>query len=146
MKLKRRSNITIAKSLMPTANTVLEPLDYQKWKYFIENHSDYFIWNEDTAEGKRIIEKINEFSERLKVKVLATLNKGICFSELNNVTEKYNISVTFYEELNWVAIQFSRTPKPKDLQIFVKMAASLDAHLLIDGTTIINDRTLIELS
>lgn len=146
MKLKRSSNITIAKSVIPTANTVLEPLDCQKWKDFIDYHKDYFIWNENTAEGKRTLEKINEFSERIKAKILSTLSKGVCFSEYNSATDKYNISVTFYEELNWITIQFSRSPKLDDLKIFVEMANHLDALLLVDGTVIVSEENLNELS
>ena len=47
-----------------------DDIDYKKWIDFIESHKDYFIWYEDTEEGKKIValfKKINkcfkEFSE-----------------------------------------------------------------------------------
>lgn len=139
MKLKSNSNITIAKSVAPTANTVLEPLDYQKWVAFIEQHKELFLWNEHTEKGKESLENIKNVPDNFRKRVLASLNKKVCFSEYNNATGNYNISVTFYDNLNWITIQFARNPKPEDLKIFIKMAAYLDAHLLMDGTTIIDE-------
>jgi len=146
MKLKSSSNINIAKSVMHTANTLLQPLDYQKWKDFIECHNDYFIWNEHTEKGKNRLQNIQNVPEDFKKRVLATLNKGVCLAEYNKASGNYNISVTFYEELNWITIQFSRTPKPEDLKIFIEMANHLDALLLVDRTTIVNEETLKNLS
>lgn len=142
MKLKSSSSITIAKSVVPTANTVLEPLDYQKWVGFIEQNKELFLWNEHTEKGKKSLQNIKDVPENFKERVLSSLNKKVCFSEYNNATGYYNISVTFYHELNWIAIQFARNPKPDDLKIFVEMAKYLDAYLLADGTTIIDEEVL----
>jgi len=146
MKLKGSSNITIAKSVVPTANTVLEPLDYQKWVDFIKQNKELFIWNEQTEKGRKSLQNVKNVPDNFKKRVLASLNKKVCFSEYNNVTGNYNISVTFYDDLNWITIQFARNPKPEDLPIFIEMAAYLDAHLLMDGTTVINEETLRKLS
>ena len=45
-----------------------------------------------------------------------------------------------------VSIGFERTPKVEDLKIFGEMAKYLDAYLLVDGTTVIKDENLNELS
>ena len=52
-----------------------DDIDYKKWIDFIESHKDYFIWYEDTEEGKKIRERIDEFSQRVKEGVLYKLNK-----------------------------------------------------------------------
>jgi len=146
MKLNHHSNIRIAKCKILNANSELESLDYQKWQNFVDNHKNYFIWNEDTAEGKITLKKINDFSERIRNKILATLNKGICFSKFNKVTNLYDISTTFYEDLNWITIQFACTPSPEDLKIYLEMANHLNALLLKDGTEIIDDKVIDQLS
>jgi len=33
-------------------------IDYKKWIDFIESHKDYFIWYEDTEEGKEVLKNI----------------------------------------------------------------------------------------
>ncbi|GIM53310.1 hypothetical protein [Capnocytophaga cynodegmi] len=43
-----------------------ENIDYQKWIIFIENHKNYFIWYEYTDEGKKVAERLDEFSDRIK--------------------------------------------------------------------------------
>jgi len=131
MQLNNNSNITIAKSVVPTANTVLETLDYHKWVAFIEQHKELFLWNEHTENGKECLRNIKNVPDNFRKRVLASLNKKVCFSEYNNATGNYNISVSFYDKLNWITIQFARNPKLEDLKIFVEMAAYLDGYLLM---------------
>jgi len=140
MKLTKNTSFRIAKGLLNDVFTKTEPLDYDKWISFIDNNFNYFIWNENTAEGKKSLQNINNVPEDFRERILATLNKGICFSEFNEEKRLYDISVTFYEELNWITIQFARTPKLEDLKIFVEMAKYLDALLLVDGTRIIDEK------
>lgn len=142
MKLKRTSNIKIAKSKRPKANTVTEPLDYKKWVEFIDTHKDFFTWNEDTANGIQIKNDIDKVPEGFKERVLASLNKVSCYSEFDIKKGYYNINAGFNEQWNWVSINFERTPKLEDLRIFVEMANYLDALLLLDGTKVINKETL----
>ena len=43
-----------------------EQIDFQKWIAFIETHKDYFIWYEDTEEGKEVLKNIDEIPEDFK--------------------------------------------------------------------------------
>ncbi|RKF03593.1 hypothetical protein C8N26_1983 [Tenacibaculum lutimaris] len=142
MKFTKGTRFTIAKDKRPKANTNLEPLDYEKWVEFIDNNQDIFIWNEYTKEGKETLKNINDFSDRVKYKILSTLNKGVCYSEFNQKKDSYNIGVTFYEDLNYIKIQFARTPRLEDLRIFIEMAENLDAYLLVNDKTIITRKDL----
>jgi hypothetical protein len=146
MKLKRNSNIIIAKNIMPKANTVFEPLDYQKWVDFVDSNSDIFIWKEDTAEGKQIFKDIDKVPENFKERVLSSLNKVICYSDYNEKRGTYNLYAGFNEKYNWITINIAQIPKSEDLEIFVKMAEHLDALLLVDGTKVINEETLKNLT
>lgn len=138
-------NFRIARAESINASSKLESLDYQKWVNFIDSQPDKFVWNENTDEGRKTLENIDSFRERVRAKILSTLNKGVCLSEYDNIAGRYNISVTFYDELNWITINFARTPRPDDLKIFVEMAKHLDALLLVDGTHIIDENNLNEL-
>jgi hypothetical protein len=140
MKLTKNTNFRIAKGLLDDVFAKTEPLNYDKWVTFIDNNADYFIWNENTEEGKKSLQNIDNVPQDFKERVLSTLSKGICFSEFNGEKRLYDISVTFYEDLNWITIQFARTPKLEDLKIFVEMAKHLDALLLKDGTEIIDEK------
>ena len=146
MKLKRNSNIIIAKNKMSKANTVLEPLDYYKWVEFIDNHSDFFIWKENTPEGIQILKSINDIPKDFRERVLGSLNKTNCYADFDNKKGHFNIRVGFGGKYNWISIDFARKPKPKDLNIFIEMAKYLDAYLLFNGTKIINEDTLNDLT
>ena len=142
MKLTKNTDFRIAKELLKDVFTKTEPLDNDKWVQFVENHSDYFIWNEDTEDGKKTLENINKISEDFKERVLESLNKTSCYAEFDYKNQRYNLFVGFYNSLNYIKIQFSRTPKSEDLRIFVEMAKYLDAFLLKDGKTIIDEKMI----
>lgn len=142
MKLTKNTNFRIAKGLLDDVFTKTAPLDYDKWIEFIDNHSDYFIWNEDTEDGKKSLQNINNVPEYFKERVLESLNKGGCFAEFDKKRNLYDISLGINKEYNWITIQFARTPKLEDLKIFVEMAKHLDALLLKDGKEIINEKMI----
>ena len=56
IKIGRSNILYIAQSKFKS--TTEEPIgnfDYGKWVEFIENHKEFFIWYEDTEQGKKII-------------------------------------------------------------------------------------------
>lgn len=138
MKLTKNTNFRIAKGLLDDVLVKTEPLDYDKWVKFIDDNSNYFIWNENTEEGKKSLQNIVNVPDDFKERVIASLNKVRCFAEFNDKRSLFDISVSFYEDLNWITIQFARTPKLKDLKIFVEMAKHLDALLLKDDKEVID--------
>lgn len=142
MKLKRNSNIIIAKNKMPKANTVLEPLSYQKWVDFVDRNSDIFTWKEDTPDGIQAMKDIDKVPENFKERILSSLNRVSCYADFNEKKGTYNLYAGFNEKYNWITINIVEIPKSEDLEIFVKMANHLDALLLVDGTKIINEETL----
>jgi len=142
MKLTKNTNFRIAKGLLDDVFAKTDSLDYDKWVAFIDNNSDYFIWNENTEEGKKSLQNIDNVNEDFKERVLNSLNKGGCFAEFDKNKNLYNISLGINKEYNWITIQFSRTPKLEDLKIFVDMAKFLDALLLKDGKEIIDERVI----
>ena len=146
MKLTKNTNFRIAKGLLDDVFTKTEPLDYQLWTQFVDNHLDYFIWNEDTEEGKKSLQNIDNVPDSFKDRVLASLNKGGCYAEFDKKRNLYDISLGINKEYNWITIQFARTPKLEDLKIFVAMAKHLDALLLKDGKEIIDEKMIESLT
>lgn len=143
MKLTKSTSFTIAKDKIKNVFTKLEPLNYERWVEFIDNNQDFFIWNENTEEGKKTLENINEVSEGyFRERVLASLNKGACSSEFNTKKDVYNIRISINNVNNWITINFARTPKLKDLSIFIEMVEYLDAYLLINDKKIITKEDL----
>ena len=142
MKLTKNTNFRIAKGLLDDVFVKTEPLDYDKWVRFVDSNLDYFVWNENTEEGRKSLQNLANVPDDFKEKVLVSLNKVRCFAEFENKRNLYDISVSFYEALNWITIQFARTPQLKDLKIFVDMAKHLDALLLKDGKEIINENMI----
>lgn len=145
MKIKKDTDFKIAKGTIDTVFTKNEPLDYGKWVEFIDQNKDHFLWKEETAQGKRNLSEIDKVPESFRERVLASLNKGACFKEFDEKKGFYNINVSINKVNNWISIGFERVAKPEDLLIFIEMAKYLDAYLLADGTTIIDEDTLKEL-
>ena len=143
MKLTKNTDFRIAKGMLNNVFTKTDTLNYEKWVGFINNHLDFFIWNEETEEGKNRLRNIHNVPDDFKERVLASLNKVSCFAEFNSKKGLYNIGVSFYGDLNWIRIQFTRTPRIEDLRIFFEMANDLDALLLIEGKKIV-DKEMID--
>ncbi|MGV6861254.1 MAG: hypothetical protein ACWA41_05755 [Putridiphycobacter sp.] len=145
MNLKKSIDLRIANGLISDLNVKLESLNYIKWVDFVDMNKDLFIWKEETEEGKETLQGLDKVPENFIERVLSTLNKSVCFSK-KNTTKNYDISVVFYGDLNWITINFARIPKLEDLEIFVKMANHLDALLLVDGTKVINEEILKDIT
>ncbi len=117
-------------------------IEYLKWVDFINEHSKDFIWKENTKDGIETLTNINKVPESFKERVLASLNKSVCYKEFNVKKGFYNINLGFNHIDNMVSIGFERTPKLEDFKIFVAMAKHLDALLLKDGIEIIDEKMI----
>lgn len=142
MKFTRSIDLRIAKNVIDSVFTKNSPLDYQKWKDFVESNSQKFTWKENTKDGKQTLENINNVPEAFKERVLQSLKKIVCYSDYDTTKGYYNINVGFNNEDHWIRIGFERDPQIEDLKIFLEMANYLDALLLKDGTEIIDESIL----
>lgn len=139
MKFKKDTDFKIASGTIDTVFTKNAPLDYVKWVEFVDSNPEHFIWKENTDKGKEELKSVDQVPESFRERVLASLNKVVCFKEFNGQKGYYEINVSFSKRNNWISIGFERVPKLEDLKIFVKMARYLDAYLWADGTTIIDE-------
>lgn len=120
-------------------------IDYQKWVEYINDNKEIFVWYEDTENGKRILNKIDTFSEEDKEIILASLNRVRCEAKFNPKKNYYDISVGCSEGSGRVTITFERRPKIEEIRMFLDMAKYLDAMLLYRGKTIIDEKVIEEL-
>ena len=108
-----------------------ENIDYQKWIIFIENHKNFFIWYEDTEDGKKVMERIDEFSDRIKRGILYKLNRTnvYCTKELSKNSWDCIIS---YNTENNISVHLEKKITKKIAEILLKMANYLEAKIIID--------------
>jgi hypothetical protein len=119
----------------------LRTLDYKKWKEYVSD-SDFFVWFEDTKDGKSILKKIDTIPDDFKDSILALFNQTSCYADFNLKKNNYNIGIIFYDELRRIVISFERKVTINDLKIFLDMANYLDAYLLNNGTEIIDEKVI----
>ncbi|WP_424654885.1 hypothetical protein, partial [Capnocytophaga leadbetteri] len=106
---------------------------------------DYFIWNEDTEDGIFRKDNINKIPDWAKEGILRSLNKTESYAEFNSEKKYYEIRICFIEELNVISITSQKRITLKHLKMLLNMANYLDALLLIDGKTVIDQQFIEEL-
>ena len=96
-----------------------ENIDYQKWIIFIENHKNFFIWYEDTEDGKKVMERIDEFSDRIKRGILYKLNRTnvYCTKELSKNSWDCIIS---YNTENNISVHLEKKITKKIAEVFIE--------------------------
>lgn len=133
---------SIAKEKFRWSSEVKQKLSYQKWIDFIESHKEYFIWQEDTEEGKNTLANLHEVPESFKEGILKGHNKSRAFAEFNNKKGFYEVYVDFNERYGTISTTFQKKIERRHLELLLEMANHLDALLLVDGTKVINEETL----
>ncbi len=139
MNLKKIRDLDIAKKPFDYSKDIEEDLDYSKWTGYIDMYSDYFIWDEDTEDGRLQLNSLDKIPEWAREKVLIGLNKGRCFAEFDKKKNHYLLSVAVHTELKRIRVTFERIPTIDDLKRFLDMANYLDAYLLNNGNEIIDE-------
>jgi hypothetical protein len=141
--LKKIKDLDIAKNQFDFLKDIKKPLDYSKWVQYINNNPDIFIWYEDTPDGIDAKQNIDKIPDKFKECTMALLNKVRCFTDFNKKKNIYNMSFGCSKNNNeTVAISFNKVPTIKDLKLCLDMANYLDAYLLHNGKTIIDEKII----
>ena len=106
-------------------------VNYQKWVTFIENHKSYFIWYEDTEEGKKIRERIDEFSQRVKEGVLYKLSKTNVYCTKKLSENSWDCIISYNIENN-ISVPLEKKITKSIAEIILEMADYLEAKIIID--------------
>ena len=122
----------------------LKELDKNKWEHYININTD-FVWYEDTEKGKNILKNIDSIPNDFRDSFLSLFNHTSCFYNYNNKKNCYNVGLIFHKELKRITTYFERKIEKLDLELLFSMANYLDALLLIDGKTVIDQQFIEEL-
>jgi len=140
MNLKEIRTLNIAKNQFDFLKDIRENIDHSKWIEYINRYPEYFIWAEDTDEGKETLSKIDKVPESFRERTLKAYSKNRCCAEYNSVKKYYDVVISNYDRK--ISISFERKITKEDLTRFLDMAKSLGAYLLNDGNEIIDDTVL----
>lgn len=142
MKIKDIKDPSIAKDIYDQARFVSNKLSYEKWVEYIDNHQDYFSWEDDTPDGiyrRNNIDKIPEWARE----GIINSYKAKALAEFNDKKGWHEISLAYHKDFGIITTTFQKSIKKKQLLILLDLANYLDALLLKDGKEII-DKKLIE--
>ena len=105
-------------------------VNYQKWVTFIENHKSYFIWYEDTEEGKEVLKNIDEIPEDFKSRVSYSLSKTNAYCT-KKLSKNFGDCIVKYA-INEVSVSLEKKITKPIAEILLEMADYLDAKIIID--------------
>ena len=120
-------------------------VDYQKWVEFVEKNKETYTWFEDTQKGENILKNIDSIPNDFRDSFLSLFNHTSCFYNYNNKKNCYNVGLIFHKELKRITIYFCRKIEKLDLELLFSMANYLEALLLIDGKTVIDEQFIEKL-
>ena len=120
-------------------------VDYQKWVEFVEKNKETYMWFEDTQKGENILKNIDSIPNDFRDSFLSLFNHTSCFYNYNNKKNCYNVGLIFHKKLKRITIYFERKIEKLDLELLFSMANYLDALLLIDEKTVIDQQFIEEL-
>lgn len=120
-----------------------ENIDYQKWIIFIENHKNYFVWYEDTDNGKKVMERIDEFSDRIREGILYKLNKTNVYCTEKLSKNSWDCIISYNREKN-ISVYLEKKITKKIAEILLKMASYLEAKIIIDDKIILENIEQLE--
>ena len=121
IKLGRNSFINIMRK---------DNVNYQKWIAFIETHKDYFIWYEDTEEGKEVLKNIDEIPEDFKSIVSYSLSKTNAYCT-KKLSKNFGDCIVKYA-INEVSVSLEKKITKPIAEILLEMADYLEAKIIID--------------
>lgn len=142
MNLNKIRDLDIAKNQFNFSKEIIDELDYEKWKQYVDNQSIYFVWIENTQKGKETLFNIDNVPDWVKARIIIGYDKRTCCAEYCDKKKSYNINVSFHKELKRIKVSFERKVKIKDLELFLDMANYLDAYLLHNGKEIIDEKVI----
>ena len=132
----------IARNIIDFLNeSNMRELDFEKWEKYIDSQ-DVFTWYDDTEEGKNTLNNIDKIPDDFREAVLASFGKKSCYADFNNKKNIYNLCLIFHKKLRYIVISFNRKVTTNDLNLFLDMANYLEAYLLCNGKTIIDEKVI----
>ena len=142
----RSDILTIAKKPYTLiGEDTIDEIDYSKWAGFIEANNEYFIWYENTDDGKEALKTIDKVPDWAKERVIYSLSKKRACSTNKLMKYPTDLVVAYSESDNRVGISLEKDLNKEVAAILISMAKYLDALLLKNGSEIIDEKVLEKL-
>lgn len=138
MELKDIKSLWISKELFDYAGNVKSKISYTQWVEYVEFNQDYYLWLEDTEEGKDILSNIEKIPESFREGVMRAHNKSKVVAEFNKRKGFYEVSANYNHELGIISISIQKKIERVHLEKFLAMAKHVDSLLLNNGTDVID--------
>ena len=143
----RSDILTIAKKPYTLiSEDTIDEIDYLKWAGFIEANNEYFIWYENTDDGKEALKTIDKVPDWAKERVIYSLSKKRACSTNKLMKYPTDLVVAYSESDNRVGISLEKDLNKEVAGILISMAKYLDALLLKNGNEIIDEKVLEKLN
>lgn len=123
--------ITKRKSLEEPIN---EKINYQKWVDFIERHTDYFLWYENTEDGKKNLLNIDKVPDWAKKGLLKRLNKTNAYSTKKIASQQFDLIIRYFIDEGTIKIDIEKKITKEIAIILLEMAKFLDGKIIINDT------------
>jgi hypothetical protein len=135
IKIGRNDIISIAKEKYKLSGEVpKDRINYEKWVDFIDTHKDYFLWYEDTEDGKNTLINIDNIPNWAKNGVLQRLSKTNAYSTNKIVKHQFDFVVRYFSTEGIVKIDIEKKMTKEIAIVLFEMAKFLDGKLIINGT------------
>lgn len=144
MRITRNDILTIAKKPYQIGGieSTTDDILYEDWVIFIENNKDYFIWYEDTTDGKYALENIDKVPEWAKERVLYSLNKRKVYTSEKLVMTPTDLVIGYSESDKRISISLDKNLSVKVAKVLLAMSNHLNGFLLKDGNIIIDEERI----
>lgn len=133
IKIGRNEIISITKQKYKLSDTPKGDINYNKWVDYINLYDDLFIWYEETESGKKVMERIDEFSDYAKEKVLYLLDKKSVYL-INEIERgKANLNIVYNDVNNLLNVSIEKKMTKDIAKILLEMAQYVGGKLIING-------------
>ncbi len=146
MKLTSIKDPWISKEKFDYVLNVKNRVSREKWIEFINMNNDYFTWVEDTQEGRRTLENIDNVPENFREGELIRLNKSQALAEYNQAKKYFEVVIDFNNKIGIISTTFTKPINRNQIVLLLRMANYLDAFLLNNGTQVIDEKLLANLT
>ena len=132
----------IAKEKFDYVGNVKQKLSQEKWAEFMHKNLDYYIWLENTEEGKETLANIDKVPIDFRESILKGHNKSKAYAEFNTKKKYYEVIVAFNPDLGVIGTTFQKPITKAHLRRLLDMANYLNAYLLNNGNEIIDENVI----
>lgn len=134
MKIHRNDSIKFLFNVSDSKSNTHGKLNYNNWVEFIENQKDYFVWYEETDDGKEVLLNIGKVPEWALEGVNYNLNRTMVYSTNKIVKKPQDFIMRWFLDEEIVKVDIEKKMTKDVAKILLEMSTFLNGKLIINGT------------